>query len=249
MANYATLLLATLLFMGQAFAQSTFGTFVGTVHDPSGSIVTQCIVTLTNNETSARRSALTDKAGDYIVVNLEPGTYQIVMQAPGFEPVTFKSVELLSRQTVRTDGVLNLAGQTQSVSVNAAAESVITTEVSSIAETKSGRELTDLPVAIASRGNGSTSAISTLTTQAGVQTDNSGNLSVAGAKPSQLSVTIDGISTMSPRASAPIAELFPSFGGIEEIRVSEINNAAEYGGISDITTISKSGTNTLHGGL
>ena len=47
----------------------------------------------------------------------------------------------------------------------------------------------------------------------------------------------------------PIAELFPSFNGIAEIRVSEVNNAAEYGGISDITTISKGGTNAYHGGM
>src|SRR5947208_12986688 len=54
---------------------------------------------------------------------------------------------------------------------------------------------------------------------------------------------------MSARNSAPISELFPSFDGIAEIRVSEINNTAEFGGISDITTISKSGTNQFHGGI
>jgi hypothetical protein len=245
----AGLLLAALLTASPAAAQSTFGTFLGTVHDPSGSVVADCIVTLTNNGTSAKRSALSDKEGNYVLVNMEPGNYQLTMQAAGFQPLTFKTLELLSRQTVRTDGTLSVSGQTQTVNVNEAAESVITTEVSSIAETKTGRELVDLPVAIASRATGSTSAITTLTTQAGVQTDNSGNISVAGSKPSMLSVTIDGVSTMSPRSSAPIAELFPSFGGIAEIRVSEINNAAEFGGVSDITTISKGGGNTLHGGV
>ena len=245
----AILLLAAWFCAGPAFAQSTFGTLVGTVKDPSGSVVAGCIVTVTNAGTSAQRSTTTDKEGGYVLVNMEPGTYQIVMQAPGFQPTTVKAVELLARDTVRTDGNLTVAGEAQSVSVSAEAEAVITTEVSSIAEAKSGHELNDLPVAIASRALGSTSAISTLTTQPGVQTDSAGNLSVAGAKPSMLSVSIDGISTMSPRNEGPIAELFPSFGGISEIRVSEINNAAEYGGISDIATISKSGTNTLHGGL
>ncbi|MEI9815078.1 MAG: hypothetical protein WDO18_21605 [Acidobacteriota bacterium] len=64
-----------------------------------------------------------------------------------------------------------------------------------------------------------------------------------------LSVTIDGISTMSVRSNAPAAELFPSFGAIAEIRVSEINNAAEFGGVSDITTVSKGGSNAFHGGV
>jgi hypothetical protein len=48
--------------------------------------------------------------------------------------------------------------------------------------------------------------------------------------------------------SAPITELFPSFNGIAEICVSEVNNNAEFGGISDVTTISKSGSNQFHGG-
>ena len=45
-----------------------------------------------------------------------------------------------------------------------------------------------------------------------------------------------------------IDELFPSFYAIEEIRVSEVINPAEYGGVADITTITKSGTNSYHGG-
>ena len=234
---------------GSLPGQSTFGSFVGTVHDPSGGVVPECVITLRNIGTSAQRSTLTDKQGNYVLVNLEPGTYEIVMKAPGFQLFTLSNLELTARQTIRADGTLALAGQAQKVDVQASAEAPITTEVSNIAETKSGRELVDLPVAIGSRALGSTSAISTLTTQAGVQTDNSGNLSVAGTKTSQLSITIDGISTMSVRSEAPIAELFPSFGAIEEIRVSEINNAAEFGGVSDITTISKSGTNSLHGGV
>jgi hypothetical protein len=232
-----------------AMAQSTFGSFVGTVVDPSGSVVASCVITVTNSGTSAKRSALTDKDGNYVLVNLEPGAYEIVMLAPGFQSTTFKDLALLARQTLRVDGALAVAGQTQAISVNEAAESVITTEVSSIAETKSGRELQELPIGIGSRAAGSTSAISTLTTQTGVQTDNSGAISVAGSKPSMLSVSIDGISTMSVRSEAPIAELFPSFGTIAEIRVSEVNNAAEYGGVSDITTISKSGSNLLYGGV
>ena len=245
----AIVLLTVLACAGIVFAQSTFGTFVGSVHDPSGAVVADCVVTLTNVGTAAQRSAVTDKDGNYSLVNLEPGTYQIVLQAQGFAPATLKNLQLLARETVRADASLTVAGQVQTVDVSASNLAVITTEVSNIAETKSGRELVDLPVAIGSRALGSTSAISTLTTQAGVQTDNAGALSVAGTKPSQLSITIDGISTMSVRSEAPIAELFPSFGTIEEIRVSEINNAAEFGGVSDITTISKSGTNMLHGGV
>jgi hypothetical protein len=64
-----------------------------------------------------------------------------------------------------------------------------------------------------------------------------------------LSVSLDGISTMSPRDFGVIPELFPSFNAIAEIRVSAVNNPAEFGGASDITTISRGGTNQFHGGL
>ena len=43
--------------------------------------------------------------------------------------------------------------------------------------------------------------------------------------------------------------MFPSFNSIEEIRVSESNNNAEFSGVADITTVSKAGTNKYRGGL
>lgn len=232
-----------------AWGQTTFGTFTGTVKDPSGGLVASCKVTITNTGTGALRTILTDANGAYVAVNMEPANYEITMEAPGFEPKKYTGIVLETRQTIRIDGALSVASQTQAVQVNAADEAPINTEVSNIAETKVGRELNDLPVALSSRASGSTSALTTLTTQPGVEVDNSGDISVAGARPAQLSVSVDGISTMSPRGSAPIAELFPSFDAIAEIHVSETNNSAEFGGISDFTTISKSGTNQFHGGV
>src|SRR5271166_1718245 len=228
-------------------AQSTFGEFLGTVKDPSGAVVTGCAITVKNLETSATRIATTDSSGSYTLVNLEPGTYEMTMEMAGFQKVTHPNLQLLSRQTVRVDTAMALASQAQTVEVSVQAEAPINTEVSNIAESKLGRELIDLPVALGSRASGSTSAFATLTTQPGVETDNSGNTSVAGANIDMLSMSIDGISTMSPRNSAPLSELFPSFDGIAEIRVSEVNNSAEFGGISDVTTISKGGTNQYHG--
>jgi hypothetical protein len=238
----------SLFLAASVVAQSTFGEFVGTVHDPTGSVIAGCVVAARNIGTSAARSTITDGSGGYTLANIEPGDYEITVKAAGFEVAKFSGISLMSRQTIRQDAHLSLTAQAETVNVSAAAEAPISTEVSNIAETKIGRELTDLPVAIFSRASGSTSAITTLTTQPGVETDASGNLSVAGAKPSMLSSSLDGISTISPKGSSPISELFPSFDTIAEIRVSEINNTAEFSGVSDITTISKSGTNTFHGG-
>jgi len=241
-----------LLGSSAAMAQSTFGTVLGTVRDASGAVVAKCAIAVDNTGTDAHRATLSDATGNYSIPNLEPGVYKITMTAAGFQPF-IAQVTLTARETARLDGQMAVAGQAQSVSVVSEGAAVVNTDVSNLAETKTGRELVDLPVAIATRTSGSTSPISTLTSQPGVQTDASGNISVAGTKPTMLSASIDGISSTGARAASgtaggPIAEMFPSFNSIEEIRVSEVNNAAEYGGISDITTISKSGTNTYHGG-
>jgi hypothetical protein len=246
---WAVLAVVFQLLVGVGWAQSTFGSFVGTVKDPSGSVVAGGNVTLKNTGTDAERTTTTDQTGSYVVVNIEPGNYEITVEAVGFQRARFTELVLTARQTVRIDANLRLASQTEAVNVSVAAEAPINTEVSSISETKLGRELIDLPLALGSRAAGSTSAFSTLTSQPGVEIDNTGGLSVAGSKPSMLSMSVDGISTMSARISQPLPELFPSFDSIAEIRVSEVNNTAEFGGISDITTVSKGGSNQFHGGV
>jgi hypothetical protein len=246
---YLTAGIVSLLLTGTVWGQSTFGQFVGTVRDPLGAAITAAVVKAVNTGTSATRSTVTDASGEYTLVNIEPGDYQLSVEAPGFQVAKFSGITLTARQDLRQDAILALTTQSQVVNVSEAAAAPISTEVSNIAETKLGRELIDLPVAIYSRSTGSTSPITTLSTQPGVQTDASGNLSIAGEKPAMLSTSLDGISTVSPKGASPITELFPSFDGIAEIRVSEINNTAEFGGVSDITTISKSGGNIYHGSL
>jgi Carboxypeptidase regulatory-like domain len=235
-----------------AFAQSTYGTFVGTVRDPSGSVVADCAVTLENTGTGLIRMTRTNQAGSYEFVNVDAGTYKITMQSSGFQEAVYQDLLLQARQTIRMDGSLILGTQAQSVVVESAAP-VIATDVSNLSVTQTGRALNDLPVAIASRASGSTSPFQTLTMQTGVQSDASGNISIAGAKPALISYSLDGISNADTRGvngAAPILkELFPSFSSIAEIRVSEVNNSAEFSGASDVTTISRGGTNAVHGGF
>jgi hypothetical protein len=230
-------------------AQSTFGTILGTVHDSSGALVPGAQVTLLNTGTTATRTMTTDANGNYAFKNIDVGRYSLTFTAPGFEKESLPEVVLTARETRRLDAALKPGSETQTVIVIDDAAPVITTDVSSLAETKVGDELVELPVAIYSRSTGSTSPISTLTTEAGVQTDDGGNLAVMGTTAALLSVTVDGISSVGVEYSGPVNEMFPSFNSIEEIRVSESNNNAEFSGVADITTVSKAGTNHYHGGL
>ncbi|WP_420238487.1 TonB-dependent receptor domain-containing protein [Telmatobacter bradus] len=239
-----------LIFAGcMAQAQSTFGTIQGTVRDTTGALVPGALVTLTDVGTTVQRHMTTDAAGNYSFKNMEVGQYALLISEQGFESVTLPTFALNARESRRADVALKPGAETQTVIVADEAIPVINTDVSNLAETKVGEELVSLPIAIYSRSAGSTSPISTLTTEAGVQTDDSGELAVMGTTAALLSVTIDGISSVGVEFSGPVNEMFPSFNSIEEIRVSESNNNAEFSGVADITTVSKAGTNGLHGGV
>ncbi len=230
-------------------AQSTFGSIIGIVRDASGALVQGAQVTLLNTGTTAAHTAVTDAGGNYAFKNVDVGSYKLVFAAPGFATESLTDIALTARETRRMDATLKPGTETQTVIVTDDPIPVITTDVSNLAETKVGDELIALPVAIYSRSTGSTSPISTLTSESGVQTDDSGNLDVLGTTAALLSVTIDGISSVGVEYSGPVNEMFPSFNSIEEIRVSESNNNAEFSGVADITTVSKAGTIHYHGGV
>lgn len=245
-------LLAILLYslaQRSAFSQSTFGSILGTVKDASGALIPGASATLTNTGTSASRTTTTNANGEYNFVNLNAGKYQVTITAPGFQTVDFSNLDLQARETKRVDAALTLGAASETVTVQGASTGVIETDVSNLSQTKTGRELTELPVAVYSRSTGSTSPILTLTTEPGVQVDDSSNMVVNGTTPALMSYTIDGISSVSVENSGPINELFPSFNSISEIRISGSNNNAEFSGVADVTTTSKSSTNEFHGGV
>ena len=91
-------------------------------------------------------------------INLDAGTYQVSIAANGFKDVVFDHLVLQARDTQRIDASLAVGAAAQTVEVQAAGD-VITTDQSSLASTKTGHELVDLPVAVYSRSNGSTSPI------------------------------------------------------------------------------------------
>ena len=219
---------------------------VGTVKDANGAVLVGAMITVTNRGTTAVRSAMTDDSGNFSVPNLDAGVYDVLVEAKGFRRTVFRDNNLLARETVRLNAQLEIASAVAE-EVSITATNVLTTETPTIAQTKTNRELVELPVALTARASGSTSPISTLTAQPGVQTDSAGNISIAGGQPFMTTVTIDGISSVSIRSAGPIAELFPSLDAIAEIRVSQINNNAEFAQAGDITTVSKSGTNRYHG--
>jgi hypothetical protein len=224
-------------------AQSTFGSIVGTVQDSTGAALPGAAVTVRNLNDNTTRAALSDTQGEYQVLDLRPGTYEITGAKERFNIATIASVTLDARQQLRADLKLEVAGVAQSVSVEASA-AVVNTENAILAGSKIGSDITALP--LNSRAV-STSPLAALATSPSVVKDSQGNIEVGGASSAQVGFSVDGISTASARSNGALQDAYPSSEGIQEMKVTAFNNNAEFSQIGDVTFITKSGTNELHG--
>lgn len=235
-----------LLLSSPLLAQSTLGTILGTVRDQSGATVPNASVRVTNTDEGTSQQTTTDTNGNYQILNEKPAHYSVEVSHAGFETKTMTQLQLIARQQLRVDVTLNLGTTTQSVTVESTA-GVITTDTPAISSSFNGNELLDLPAN--TRANGSTSPYQIISALPGIQSDNGSSFSIQGGLPSQSESSVDGISTTNVTGNSPLREAFPSIESIAEIRVDGVGNAAEFGQPGEITTVSKSGTNQLHGGL
>ena len=113
-----------------------------------------------------------------------------------------------------------------------------------LSDTKSGATLNSL--ALNFRAN-NPSPIVTAALAPGAKIDSGGNITISGQLPTATSFSLDGIATQLPRFGGPSKDLVPSVEGIAEFRVNTASNSAEYSQPTDVTVISKSGTNDFHG--
>jgi hypothetical protein len=96
-------------------AQSTFGAIVGNVKDKTDSMVGAATVKITNTGENATVQVVSATNGNYEALNLKPGTYTVTISHPGFQMKSFNDVQLLARQTVRVDAVLEVGAVEQAV--------------------------------------------------------------------------------------------------------------------------------------
>src|SRR3974390_3100213 len=113
-------LLAAFVCLG-ALAQRTGGRINGRVTDPSGAVVPDVTVTLTNDATSVSTHTQTNKGGDYSFPSVAVGTYTVEFEATGFKKLTRKQVALDLNQTLTVNGTLALGAATETVEVSSEA--------------------------------------------------------------------------------------------------------------------------------
>src|ERR1700678_4114278 len=252
-ATTLTLFMMALLTSLNVAGQQITASIRGTVLDPSGAIVQGATVTAKQTETGLTRTGVTDHQGEYVLVELPIGHYQLEVQARGFQKYLQQGISLDVNQTATVGIQLRLGAESQQVEVNANATLVQST-VSSLGQTVMEREILDLPL-----DGRNFSQLGLL--QPGVVPLTPGLLeaggparqnqayAVDGQRPESNNFLIDGADNVSAVDGGFV--LKPPIDAIAEFKILTHNANAEFGRNTGSTTniVTRSGTNSFHGAL
>jgi len=232
---------------------STTGIVLGTVTDSSGATMVDATVVLRNTATNNQTTQTSNGAGQFTFVNVAPGAYEVTVKKEGFRTSTVTALTVEVAKSYTVDVKLEVGAVSESITVSTEARVELQTTDAQVGDVIGGTTLSRLPTL-------QRDASELLTLQPGTtpyDTPANGGFgnnggTVAGARSDQNSITLDGIDiTDNTVGGGATAVNFIPTGveSLEEFRVGVSNANADFsrstGG--NITLISKSGTNTIHG--
>ena len=234
-----------------ANAQQITGSIRGIVVDPSGAVVQSAAVSAQQTETGLTRTAATNRDGEFVLVELPIGHYQILAEARGYQKYLQQGISLNVNQTATVTIHLKLGAETQQVEVRADAALVQNT-VSSLGQTVMEREILDLPLdgrnfsQLGLLQPGVVPLTPGLLEAGGPARENQA-YAVDGQRPESNNFMIDGADNVSSVDGGFV--LKPPIDAIAEFRILTHNANAEFGRNTGSTTniITRSGTNSFHG--
>ncbi len=246
--------LAMAIFAGSsASAQQITGSIRGTVLDTSGGVVQGAPVNAKQTETGLTRTAMTDRAGAYVLLELPVGHYELQVEAKGFKRYIQRGITLNVNETATIPVHLVVGFETQEIQVMADAQ-IIQDTVTSLGKVVQEREILDLPL-----DGRDFSQLGTLQPgvvpltpglkQAGSSLREGQGYAVNGQRPESNNFLIDGANNFNGVDGGFV--LKPPVDAITEFRILTHNATAEFGNSLGSTTniITKSGTNRIHGAL
>jgi outer membrane receptor protein involved in Fe transport len=240
-------------------AQQASAGINGTVTDPSGAVIEGAEFSLINTATGIVRTAASNSTGNYVFVDVGPGTYTLKVVKPGFETLLQPQFTLYVNQTATFDFHLTVGSTQQSVTVEAAAVAIqaSTAELGTVINEQAvnqlplnGRNFTQLltltpgasPVSVGQNSNGG----------GGFAGNAIGSFSfpaLNGQRNRSNMFLLDGINDLGSFIGNYNFE--PIVDTVQEFKVQSHNDEAEFGqamgGIVNVVT--KAGTNQLHGSL
>jgi hypothetical protein len=229
---------------------------VGEVTDPSGAVIPNAVISATDAKTGQERKAVADERGFYVISNLAPSTYTVKARGNGLGPTEFSEIHVSVGQERILNVVLQPASVATEVTVSSGELTIIDTSSAAIGANVNAREVGTLPL------NGR--QLSQLYLLApGAQTAGGGsfdNIRFSGRANQENAVRFDGVEASSIIDASPgnlngeISTGFRlqnSLENVAEFRVDSSNYPAEYGTgtAGQISVVTKSGGNDIHGGL
>lgn len=248
MRNFRTVLIilaVAVTFSALAVAQT--GSIRGTVTDKSGAVIDGAEVTIHNLGTNDVKSVNTGGTGSFSIPNLPVGNYAVTVRKTGFKGFRVSKVELTVAQTLSVNAQLDPGTVTEEVQVRADQLPPVDLETSQVSNLVDSRQVSNLP--LITRDPYSLVLLS----PGSSQTNSSlGGFTVNGSRERNNNFLLDGVDNNDTSVPGiPDGVLSANPDSTEEFRVITNNFNAEYGrntgAIIDVVT--KSGTNTFHGGV
>ncbi len=231
---------------GALLAQGPVSSVSGEIHDPSGAVIPNIVVTARNANTNLSRSSVTNDSGAYTIVGLAPGPYEISAEGPGFKREVRSGITLAVAQEARIDFKLEMGIVSDVVNVTEQVP-VVNTESGSTGTVIDNKKVVEIPL------NGRqfyNLAILVPGTTAPAQNSTDGfrgGFNVSGRAETNNNFTVNGIDNNDESVAAPSVR--PSVDDIQEFNLLTGVYSAEYGRSSggQVIVITKSGTNQFHG--
>jgi hypothetical protein len=246
-------LIFTVLACLRLSAQQITGNIRGTVTDPTGAVIRDATVTARQAETGLSRATVTDRDGNYVLLELPVGHYRLQVSARGFQEHVQNGITLNVNETASVSAHLSVGSEKEQILVSADAE-LIEPTVTSMGKVVQQQELEDLPL------NGRNfwqlgllqPGVVPLTpgiAEAGGSLRDGQAYAVNGQRPESNNFLIDGANNYNGVDGGFI--LKPPVDAISEFRIITHSANAEFGGALGSTTniITRSGTNHVHGTL
>lgn len=236
-----------------SWGQDSRGTILGHVSDPSGAALPGVKITARNVNTGVTNLFTTNGVGDYVFLDLIPGSYEVTVEASGFKRAQSSGLILEVEQTLRQDFALQVGATTEQVTVTTDTQLVQTdnTTLGNVLDQKTieelpsnGRDFTNLLNLSAGATNLSGGIQATGFVTHGLSSFT--EVSLNGARPDSISYLVDGVTDNDAFFSG--ATNVPSEFSLQEVKIQSGLYSAEYGeGSAQVNVAVKSGTNKWHG--
>jgi outer membrane receptor protein involved in Fe transport len=224
------------------------GSISGKVVDPAGLALPGATVTVTEQNTGFTRTVTTETTGGYAVPSLDPGTYTITIDMPGFASLKHADLVLTAGSAMTLESKMQVAGLEEEVVVTAQAPLIETTS-NQIGGTLSSTEIQEIPANFRNV-TALTQLVPGMTPNPATSSFEGGQV-VANGTPSQSNLyLLDGMYNNDDRlGGSQGTQVRVVLDNIEEYQVLSNQYSAEYGGGGGaiINMVTRGGTNKLSG--